>query len=165
LLVAGVSHSGRARWLQLPHHRRCIGSIKTIESHNTKAPVLQLFLPLVSQPFTSCTSPTPTCITTRIHPLVTRSPSIDAQPCSFLKSLRRRSSCILHTSARSFDRTSIANCCRKRRARAQESTPSCVYWTLSTSRMEKCCLDPGMLNTSCTTRPSSGGHIRARWYV
>jgi hypothetical protein len=59
LLVAGVSHSGRARWLQLPHHRRCIGSIKTIESHNTKAPVLQLSLPLVSQPFNSCTSPTP----------------------------------------------------------------------------------------------------------
>lgn len=99
--VAGGRSLTRVRVGYTPSRCRDGGNNKTIESHNTKAPVLKLSALTVTHHSTLCTSPTPylkepRAFTTR----VTESTSQDAQSCSSSKSSRRRFSCILHILAR-----------------------------------------------------------------
>jgi hypothetical protein len=157
--------SPSARWQHALSNRRSRVNNKTIESHNTKAPVLKLSPSHRRPPSTSCPSSTPR--QSHAHPpdRVAERLSQDAQPCSFSKSSRRRSSCIPRTLAHSFDPTSIASYCKRRRARVRESTRSSAYWTPLISPTAKCCQDRAMPNMSCTTKPSYGGRTRAKWYV
>ena len=100
---------------------------KILESHNTTAPVSLSFTRYsINVP----TTPSPYYNRATAYRLL-------AQPCFSSRSSRRPSSCIPRTSALSSVRTFIRSFCRRRKDRVQENTPSCVYWTRSTSQMAK----------------------------